>query len=204
MALTIDPAVAASFRGSHNLGIFFRLGTDPALHLWFGVNDVPIGIPSLDPEGTVYLGGGRFIAVPELEVLINGQAGRVEFTLSSAVPEFASFLLDLDTDAPPVQGAPVHVGIAALDDRWQPKTPAIPLWRGEADYWSVRQDPVPDAASMPMRTLALSVGTGNTARKRPRRIAWTHAMQQSISATDRFCDRVSRYTRQYVVTWPRF
>ncbi len=49
--------VIAELRGSHQLGIFLHIATSPALHLWFGVNDIPAGIESIDPAGTTYLGG---------------------------------------------------------------------------------------------------------------------------------------------------
>jgi hypothetical protein len=44
-------AVVEEMRGSHQLGVFLRIDTDPALHMWFGINDVPIGFDGIDPDG---------------------------------------------------------------------------------------------------------------------------------------------------------
>ncbi|MDX0312829.1 hypothetical protein GOC54_17370 [Sinorhizobium meliloti] len=54
----IPSNIVEEMRGSHQLGIFLRVDTDPALHLWFGINDIPANFDSIDPTGTVYLGGG--------------------------------------------------------------------------------------------------------------------------------------------------
>jgi len=82
--------VIAAMRGSHSLGIFFRMDTNPALHLWMGINDIPAEFDhAIDLEGTVYLGGGRLGGIPTLEVLINGVADRVEFQMTGISPEDA-------------------------------------------------------------------------------------------------------------------
>jgi hypothetical protein len=199
--LYLPAPVTEALRGSVNLGLYWRLGTEPALHLWMGFNDVPIGIPSLDAEGTVYLGAGKLMNIPELEVLINGIADRTEFYLSGVSIEASNIV---DEEAPPVTGAPVHVGIAVLNDRYQPTTPIIPLWTGTADYWTMKQSRTEKATDTPTRTIAISVGTGDTTRSRPRFGFWTDAQQRIISSTDAFCDRVARYSRGYQVTWPRW
>jgi hypothetical protein len=69
-------------RGSHTLGIFLQIDCDPALRVWMGVNDIPVGFDSITGNGIVFLGGGRLLNVPTLEVLVNGQADSVEFGLS--------------------------------------------------------------------------------------------------------------------------
>ncbi len=76
-------------RGSHQLGLFLRIDTDPGLHIYFGVNDIPLGFDSIDPDGTVYLGGGRLIGIPSLEILVNGTSAAVDFTISGIDPATA-------------------------------------------------------------------------------------------------------------------
>jgi hypothetical protein len=197
----VSTDVAASFRGSINLGIFFRLDTDPALHLWLGVNDVPIGIPGIDASGTVYLGAGRLLDIPALDVLLNGQAARVEIGVAGVD---ADFMAKLNAEAPPVKSKECNIGIARLDDRFQPATQIIPMWTGYADFWAMRQTAAQDQTRGPVRIVTLSAGTGDTTRSRPRRVTWTASMQRLFYPDDAFCDRVSRYVHTFVVQWPHF
>lgn len=123
--------IIEEMRGSHQLGIFLRVDTDPALHLWFGINDIPANFDSIDPTGTVYLGGGRLIGVPTLEVLVNGTADSVEFTLSGLDPTTSAKMLD---SLPPVRGADVQMGLTTLDRYFQPMSSIIPIWTGTASH----------------------------------------------------------------------
>lgn len=197
----IDPDVAALFRGPVNLGVFWRLGTDPALHLWMGIHEVPIGIPSLDEDGTTYLGAGRLIDIPELELLINGIADKVDFSLSGVD---SAFLAQLDASAPKVAGALCTVGFAPLDERYQPMTSIIPIWCGTADFWTMQRDPASEIGGSPVQRITLSVGAGDTSRANPKLKTFTDAEQRRVSPTDRFFDRVIRYVQTYIVPWPRF
>lgn len=196
----VPAATAAMFAGSFNLGVFWRLGTDPALHLWMGTGDMPIGVPSLDDAGTVYTGAGKLIQIPDLELLINGIADRIDFAVSGVD---AAFQAQLSASAPEVRGARCTVGIAALDERYQPKTQIIGLWSGTADYWTMEQKPAKgDQPSV--RSISVSVGAGDTTRARPRLTSFTDAQQQIISPGDKFFSRVPRYTQDHLVAWPRF
>lgn len=197
----VSSSVVAALRGSVNLGVFWRLGTNPALHLWMGVNDVPIGIPSLDGNGTVYIGAGRLLGIPELELLINGVADKIEFGLSGVTAEHLALV---EAGAPAVRGALCTVGFAPLDSRYQPMTQIIPLWCGSADYWAMEQQPATKPTDPPTRTIMLSVGAGDTTRAVPKLLSFTPAYQKLVSATDEFCSRVSRYVQSYQVSWPRF
>jgi hypothetical protein len=198
----VSGTVVSALRQSVNLGIFFRLATTPAaLRLCLGVNDVPIGIESVDPDGSVYVGAGRLIGIPQLEVLLNGLADRIEFYVDGVSNDD---LVNLAPAAASVKGKAVTVGIATLDKRFQPTTNIIPLWSGFADFWSMQRKVQPIGETNPSQMIALSVGTGDLARSRSRRSYWTSAQQKAVSATDEFCDRVARYSSTYEVTWPRF
>lgn len=203
----LDTATAAAFSAMRNIGVFWRLDLptvtdgDQSLRIWMGVNDCPIGIDSIDPAGSVYLGAGRLLNVPELEVLINGKADRIEFFLSG-VP--SDVVAKIDEAAPPVKGKEVHIGIAPLDDNWQPLTSIIPLWMGIADYWSVKMEPTKDLMQPHQNIIALSVGSGATGRSRARRVSFSDLQQKAVYPTDRAFERVVRYSQSYTVTWPRF
>lgn len=196
----LPDATIAALRGNTNLGIFIRVGTTPALHLAFGVNDVPITVPVLDSSGTTYIGAGRFVDVPSLETLINGLADKVSFSLSGIDPTFANQLLDT---APEVLGALVTVGIAPLDDRWQPLSQIIGLWSGTADFLAQEMKPEPDPTKSRVQTISLTCSTGDVSRAFPNLLTYSDLTQKTMYPTDRFFERVSRYVQGLLVSWPR-
>lgn len=195
------PTPSAGDRITDLNAVFFRLATDPPLRLWCGINDIPIELVNVDAAGAVYLGAGRLLNVPDLEVLINGIADRVEFYLPGVSVENANRVA---AAAPEIQGLPVHVGVATLDDRYQPVTNIIPVWYGLADLWAMKQPLSSDRDQPPSRTLVLSVGSGRTGRARARRASYTPAQQKLVYPTDKFCDFTPRYTTLYEVVWPKF
>ena len=192
--------VVESLRGSHNLGIFLRVDTDPALHVWFGVNDIPASIDGVDPDGTVYIGGGRLLGVPTLEVLVNGTADSVEFTLSGVDPATGNAMID---SLPPVRGAAVQVGLTTLDQYWQPISNIIPIWTGTASHIG-EASPAVQGSQSPTLTLSLTVVAGDRTRSRPARSLWSSAHQKALSPTDSFCDQTSRLSRGVLPTWPKY
>jgi hypothetical protein len=199
MAFIPDNVIEA-FRGSHQLGLFMRIDTDPALHMWFGVNDIPAGFDSIDPDGTVYLGGGRLLGVPTLEVLVNGTSDSVEFSLSGIDPASASKTLE---SLPAVRGVAVHMGLTTLDDYYQPMSSIVPIWSGIASHVSEASQVTQSSQSVTL-TLSLAVVSGEATRSRAARSLWSAPHQKAISPTDRFCDGTARLARGVQPAWPNF
>lgn len=196
----IPDNVINAMKGSHQLGIFLRIDTTPGLHIWFGVNDIPTGFDSIDPEGTVYLGGGRLIGVPTLEVLVNGTSDSVDFTISGIDAVAGAKVLD---SIPAVRGCSVQMGITTLDDYYQPMSKVIPLWQGTASHIG-ESGPAVGSEENQSVTLSLSVVTGEATRSRPSRSLWSSAQQKSISPTDLFCDATARLSRGVSPVWPNY
>jgi len=196
----IPEVVIARLRKSTVLGIFIRVATDPALHIWFGVNDIPARFDSIDSAGTIYLGGGRLIGLPTLEVLLNGISDAVEFTVSGVDPATGQAMLD---SLPDIRGALVHIGITTLDDYFQPMTAILPLWQGIAARVTESMPAVKGKES-PSLTLSLSVVAGENMRSRPSRALWSSAQQRAISPTDGFCDNTIRLSRGVQPAWPNW
>ncbi|AUX76416.1 hypothetical protein [Sinorhizobium fredii] len=196
----IPDDVIEEMRGSHQLGIFLRVDTDPALHMWFGVHDIQTGFDSIDPDGTVYLGGGVLQGVPTLEVLVNGTADSVEFTVSGIDPATGGKMLD---SLPPLRGAAVQLGLTTLDQYYQPMSKIIPIWTGTASHVS-ESSPMVTANESPSLTLALSVVSGETTRSRASRSLWSAPHQKAISPTDLFCDGTARLSRGVQPVWPHY
>lgn len=192
--------VIEEMRGSHQLGIFLRIDTDPALHMWFGVHDIQTGFDSIDPEGTVYLGGGVLQGVPTLEVLVNGTADSVEFSVSGIDPATGGKMLD---SLPPLRGAAVQLGLTTLDQYYQPMSKIIPIWTGTSSHVS-ESSPMVQADDSPSLTLALSVVSGETTRSRASRSLWSSPHQKAISPTDLFCDGTARLSRGVQPVWPHY
>lgn len=192
--------VIAAMRGSHQLGIFLRLATNPPLHVWFGINDVPAGFDSIDPSGTVYNGAGLLIGVPTLEVLLNGAADNVDFTLSGVNPATAS---QTKSSIPPVRGCTLHMGLTTLDEFYQPMSAIIPIWRGVASHVG-QSRPTVTGAQSPTATLNLTVVSGEATRSRPAYSLWSSAQQKALSPGDLFCDGTSRLARGVQPVWPNY
>lgn len=196
----VPDSVTSEMRGSHQLGVFLRVDTTPALHMWFGVNDVPIGFDGIDPDGTVYLGGGRLIGIPSLEVLVNGTSDAVDFTVSGIDPATGARMLD---SIPEVRGAAVHLGITTLDQYYQPMTNVISLWTGTASHTKESRAPVQTGKTATI-SLSLAVVGGENMRSRPSRALWSSAMQKAIYPTDKFCDGTALLSRGTQPAWPHF
>lgn len=201
----VDPGIAVRFRGSTNSGIFFRLDqedSDDVVRLWFGSSDIRARVPGLDPSipKPIYRGAGQLVGVPEVDILINGKAGRGEFFVNGVSSEFLALV---EEAAPSVKGMEVTLGFAALDNDYQADTDIIPIVTGFADFWAPERKTIFGAGN-PTHSLKLSVGFGDTARRRPALTSWSSAQQRMISADDEFCDRVARYNQQYTISWPRY
>lgn len=192
--------VIAEMRHSHNLGIFMRVGTSPPLHLWMGVNRVPIGFDSIDPDGTIYVGGGQLVGIPSLEVLINGVSDAVEFSVSGVDALTGSRMID---SIPPVRGCLVHIGITTLDKYNQPMTKPIPVWLGTASHVSETRSPANDGSPITL-ALSLSVVTGENTRSRASQALWSSAHQKALYPTDLFCDNTGSLSRGVQPTWPNY
>jgi hypothetical protein len=194
--------VIAAMRGSHQLGIFFRLDIpgDP-LRFWLGMNDIPAGIDGVDPTTQeVYLGGGILREIPNLEAVLNGVADRAEFQVSGIDPVLAA---RLDYESYDVRGRDFHVGITVLDDNCQPISAIIPLITGRGSFVTESREAVQGAQNATV-TLGLNVGFGITTRDRQSQVLWSAPHHKALYPTDLFCDGTTRLERGATPTWPRF
>jgi hypothetical protein len=196
----VPDIIVAALRQSHNLGVFMRVGTSPPLHIWFGIGDVPIGFESIDPGGTVYMGGGQLIGVPSLEVLINGISDAVDFSISGVDATTGNAMLN---SIPAVRGCLVHIGLTTLDDYNQPMSSPIPIWLGTASHLSETRPPVKEDEQVTL-SLSLSVVTGENTRSRPSQALWSSAQHKSNHPGDLFCDNTGALSRGLQPVWPNY
>lgn len=192
--------VVEALSQSHQLGIFLHIATSPPLRVWFGVEDIPITIESIDEGGAIYQGGGKLIGLPTLEILVNGTADAVEFTMSGIDPATGTVVSE---SIPPVRGVDVYVGITTLDDYYQPVSQIIPIWRGSASH-TTESSPTVNGPENRTMTLGLVVASGEQTRSRPARSLWSAPHQKAISSDDKFCDNTSRMARGVAPVWPNY
>jgi hypothetical protein len=191
-----DPdALAAAKR----VGVLFRLATDPVIRLWTGsVRNLAVPDGGAETtDGAIYQSMGLLSGLPELGGALNGEAERLDFTLSGAavtgeVAELAG------ADAADVRGCAVDVGLVLFDEDWQIIPPVYWLWSGTAD--SLVVDRTGDAES-PTRTLKLSAGNVFTGRRRPNLTYFTDIDQRRRSADDIFFDQVANYQAGTTKVW---
>jgi hypothetical protein len=203
MTLYVPDATAQLFGRNINLGIFFRLDhplSAGILRLWLGVGDRNLRMTSVETTLQTYFGAGRWQSTPDLDVIINGGASRIEFSIEGVSQDAQD---RIDSVNPDVLGRSVHIGMAAFDSAWQPVMDILPLSHSIADFWSMAGSVVTGRAQM-TRTLTLSTAAGETGRSRPRRVTYTQAQQQFLYPTDTFCQNVVRYDRGFSLAWPNF
>jgi hypothetical protein len=194
--------LAALESGIHNIGVFFRLDVSPTVRIWLGFGDIKPGLNVLDGDGAVYRGFGAIQNVPSFRQMINGQAERVEFTLSG-VDEDILRIASRD-DAEQVKGKRTSVGYALMSNSWNLLGPVRWPANYYADFLSIRQAATGDPMQPIVRTISLSCGTLLTARRRPFYSFFSDIDQKARFAWDKFCERVSVYANGFIKTWPRF
>lgn len=196
----MPPAVTQALSTDSELAVFLRVETEPPLHLYFGIDEIPIGFASVDPSGTVYQGGGRLNGIPALQILVNGASAAVDFSVSGIDPATGAAMIE---SIPPVRGATVQVGLTALDKYYQPVTQIIPIWTGTASHLKEAR-PLTKQGDNPTLALSLATVAGENTRSRPSRSLWSDAMQRSLYPTDAFCSRTGALARGIQPKWPVF
>jgi hypothetical protein len=197
-----DAEAPALESGVHNIGVFFRLETDPILRLWLGVGRIEPGVNVLDPAGASYAGFGEIASVPAFKQLINGAAERVDFTVSGVSGDILK--IASGGDAEQVKGKRCSVGFAVMNGQWQLLGPVKWCQNYIADFLSVQQAITDNPDTPVVRTVTLSVGSLTTGRRRPSYSYFTDQDQQARHPGDRFCERTPLYATGFSKTWPRF
>lgn len=198
-----EAEIAALDGGSFRVGYFFRLATDPVVRLWLGVGNIKPGVDAIDSEGdgATYKGFGEITNVPAFRQLINGQAERIEFTLSGVSEEILQ--VASQQDAPNVKGKDCALGFALMDDGWQLLGGIKWVRRYTADFLGINQSLTEDPDNPIIRTVVLSVGSIMTGRRRPGLSYFTDQDQRRRSDTDKFCERTTLYTQERRKSWPK-
>ena len=200
MTLTDDELTALD-ADRVNIGIFFRLETDPVVRIWLGFGPINPGVNVLDTEGAEYNGFGELSEVPNFNQLLNGSAERVDFTLSGVSGDLLT--IASGDDAQQVKGKRVTVGFALMDSDWSLIGSVHWCALYIADYLSIDQQPS-GVGEDPVRTISLSCGSRFTGRRRPSFSYFSDQDQVARFPGDRFCSLVSLYAHGFNKQWPTF
>lgn len=198
MWITEAVGLAAS-AGSVRPIMLVRIEGDPVARAWTGVGDLAIPADAIETEdGAIYKGVGLFADWPPLEVLLNGEAGRLAFVLSG-IDATAQGLFERELDE--LEGARCDIGLTFLDERQQ--MVATPRWLQAPTIEDAEhnQDRVPGGL---VRSVSVGMIHGSEDRRRPIHGYWSPPDQEARSPGDLFCSRTPNYNADHEVSWPRF
>lgn len=171
----------ATYRRSY----LFRLACDPPLHLWTGFGPLVTGPDQFDPSGATWKGAAEILSIPDVKLLINGIAERLDFGVSGVSPEAIRLALD-DRDS--VDGAQALLGYVEFDDRWQLTGPIVWEWMGVAGV-IITESGANDGGRT--RSITLSIASSDTLRSNPQPAYFTANDQRKRSIDDQFCSHVA-------------
>lgn len=193
--------IAALEADTQNIGVFFRLDTNPVVRMWLGFFDIAPGVNVMDPSGATYAGFGEIRNIPTFKQLLNGAAERVEFTLSGVSGDLLA--IASGGDAQQVKGKSVAVGFALFAPDWSLLGPIHWTAHYIADFLAVDQQPA-DVSNSIIRTITLSCGSRFTGRRRPAYSYLSDQDQQARFPGDLFCRHTIDYAHGFNKTWPVF
>jgi hypothetical protein len=180
----------------YRAAIFLRVSTDPVIRLWSGVGKFDMPADNVETASDAIYDGFGLTGLPAVQQLINGVADRIDFMMTG-VPKESAFLAELESGD--VRGSEANLGFVRMDAAWQPVGSILWMWHGIADVVRVTRQTNQNGGAT--RTIGLSVGTANTARKRANFDTYTPLSQRRKSPTDAACDLVPRYTQGSVKLW---
>lgn len=193
---TLAVAIAA---GAVRPIMLARIEGDPVTRAWTGVGDLEIAADEIETvDGAVYKGVGLFADWPPLEVLLNGEAGRLSFLLSG-IDAMVQALFERELAE--LEGAVCDIGLSFLDERQQMM--ATPRWikAPEIEDAEHSQDRTPGGMT---RAVAVGMIYGSQDRRRPLYAYYSPPNQAARSPGDLFCERTPLYNADHTVSWPRF
>jgi hypothetical protein len=199
--VTLSPGAGrATISREPNRGVFLRIATTPPIRLWTGRQSMRAPANDLDPQEEVYYGLGIMQNIPELDRLIDGEARRVDFTLSAKGSGFNETVVNLlDGEMIGVAGSKARIGHLRFDRLWQPTSAMRWAWDGTMDEVGLE---MAEDGEGHRWVIHVSMSTGMVDRNRPPLDYWTPKDQFQISATDRAFDYVPSYNEGTTRIYP--
>lgn len=168
--------------------IIVRIDCDPVCLIHEGFGRLPIPADEVIPSPEVALGAGYLISAPDIEGLINGAAGRYEFTLAGVTHEMTRLALE---DAPSVRNARVDVGRIRYAADWSIDHIE---WVAVLEARSLKVSRPQEQGGQITRSISLTIVHGETTRARAPNAHFTDADQRRRSSDDAIFSNVAGIT----------
>lgn len=164
-----------------------RIASDPVALVWGGVGWLDLPADIVLPEPARAIGGGQLVQIPDLDLLINGAASRIDVTVSGVSARTIALFQD---EQRTLRGALAHVGLIWFDDDWQLD---VVEWLTVLTVGSssISSQPSQDGRT---RSITISLGSDFTDRNHAGLSLWTDADQRRRSPDDAFFDHVAGIT----------
>lgn len=172
----------------------FRIETDEPAMFWTGHGDLLLPADSVLTAPEIALGGGTLISLPDLEQLLDGEAQRLEISVSGVSEATLAFAQD---EAAQVPGAAVWIGRIGFDSEWQQGAVEWE-WAGEGRGLFVSGE---DSGAGRSRSITLRVAAGDTTRSRAPFAFFTDADQRRDFPDDTFFSHVGRINSGTTRRW---
>lgn len=186
--------------GSISPAIFLRVETDPIMRIWTGIGAFPLPADGVieTEDGAIYSGFGNIIDMPELEMFLNGDAGRIGLTLAGPVVT-KQVLAAVNDDLDVTEGVECNFGLLILGQDLQPISPVAWLWAGQGSSLTVEVDRSTGGVS----SITFPIGSLMTGRSRPAEERWTDASQKArTGGTDRALEHMADMSEGATKQWP--
>lgn len=180
--------------------VFLRIATDPVARCWSGVGGFRLPADAVETEGGRYLGCGWMKNLPALEILLNGAAESVTFSLSGVDDRTVALVDGVDD----VRGVRANLGLMFYGPRYQ-RRPVRWFRRFRVDMVGTRElglSPAEGGADAMEFGVSLTLGSARTSRRRGRPATWTHAAQQRLHPGDNGMALVARLGGDATRPWP--
>jgi len=172
----------ASYRES----FIVRIACDPPALFWTGIGPLPVTADAVIPADAIALGAGHLVKIPDFQQLINGTAERLEVVFDGVSAETTRLAME---DAETVKGAAVYLGRIAFDADWQQDGPIEWEATFEARKLTVGRPVATDSGIV--RSISLTIASGDTTRSRSNNAHFTDADQRRRSSDDAIFDHMA-------------
>ncbi len=170
--------------GLYREAYIFRIASDPVALFWSGFGDLFVPADIVIPADAIALGAGELINIPDFEQLINGTAERLDIQLSGVTDQTLALAIE---ESASVAGARVDVGRMDQDQYWQQAAPVE--WEAAFEARSLSVGSQFSAGRV--RTISLTIVSGDTTRSRANNAFFTDADQRRRSPTDAIFSHVA-------------
>jgi len=166
---------------SHRFSYLIEVDCTPPAYVWTGHG-------RLEYASKTYLGAGHILSVPDIKLLINGVAERLEFSFSGVSEESLRLAVE---DRETVYLAPARIGRVTFDTDWQ-VTGIDWQWHGVADGITVASRPTDNGRE---RKVTIKLASADTKRSNPQIAFFSDADQRKRSPDDVFFSHVAKINR---------